>query len=476
MSTFLGLAGQITNQTCHLHHLLNSHHRCWGKGIQEDPSKKALVGGSEGSKKDQVLKVLINEALCKELQGSLVGTLVGERDVRCIQTTLYMEGFQSISVTYMGGNMTLLMSPIAGDVEKMWRSRKDSMMYYFSELKPWNPGLFVVQREGDELERDVRYKKQHWEENEEDRDISKYAQVSKGEDKVLTSEKSTNNPNSKEAILSITLGEAGVMDKDMEKRQTKQTTVLVDSRKELLCDTCKCGGTLGGGPVPAVDLTIEQAGLVDSHMDPLIDPIHEVGEATEQSKDPKQVGLEVDPVDPVSPSGCEIVGIQDPGSPKSIILGMERDKRYSSVSEPEEALSSHRAGSRKQISKLKKQKSYSKFNQLGAPKCIWLAEALTGGGGLAWSRRHKGDHHLAVVVGMVEGRVPSKEKSRVGDRDVVKEHRCDTLASGINLISGSGISRVAVSELEEGSEKARVTEADKLLGIQKEVGFTFEET
>ncbi|MCH95313.1 RNA recognition motif, partial [Trifolium medium] len=95
----------------------------------------------------QVLKVPVNEELCKELRGSMVGTLAREKDVRRIQTTIFMEGFKSISVTYMGGNMALVRSSNEGDVERMIRSKKECMEYYFSELKPWNPGLLAVQRE-----------------------------------------------------------------------------------------------------------------------------------------------------------------------------------------------------------------------------------------------------------------------------------------------------------------------------------------
>jgi hypothetical protein len=63
--------------------------------------KMALLGGASSS----VLKVLhvpVNEELCKELRGSVVGLLAREKDVTRIQTTLAMEGFRSISVTYMG--------------------------------------------------------------------------------------------------------------------------------------------------------------------------------------------------------------------------------------------------------------------------------------------------------------------------------------------------------------------------------------
>jgi hypothetical protein len=108
--------------------------------------RTALMGGASASKA-VVMKVLVNEELCKELQGSMVGTLAREKDVRRIQTTLYMEGFRSISVTHMGGNMALLRSPVEGDVARLLKSKNECMEYYFSEVKPWNPGLLAIQRE-----------------------------------------------------------------------------------------------------------------------------------------------------------------------------------------------------------------------------------------------------------------------------------------------------------------------------------------
>ncbi|GAU18967.1 hypothetical protein TSUD_229580 [Trifolium subterraneum] len=112
--------------------------------------KKAVLGiRDEGdSMRDlQVMKVPINEELCKELQGSMVGYLAREQDVRRIQTTFYMEGFPSVLVTHMGGNMALIRSSVEGDVARLVRSKKESVEYYFSKIKPWNPGLLVVQRE-----------------------------------------------------------------------------------------------------------------------------------------------------------------------------------------------------------------------------------------------------------------------------------------------------------------------------------------
>ncbi|MCI18119.1 endonuclease/exonuclease/phosphatase family protein, partial [Trifolium medium] len=52
--------------------------------------RNAVLGKRDGGVtvvEPQVLKVPINEALCKELRGSVVGTLACEKDVRRIQTT-----------------------------------------------------------------------------------------------------------------------------------------------------------------------------------------------------------------------------------------------------------------------------------------------------------------------------------------------------------------------------------------------------
>jgi hypothetical protein len=58
-----------------------------------------------------------------------------------------MEGFRSITVTKMVGNMVLLRSPMAGDVERLLKSKNECLEYYFSDLKPWVPGVVAVQRE-----------------------------------------------------------------------------------------------------------------------------------------------------------------------------------------------------------------------------------------------------------------------------------------------------------------------------------------
>jgi RNA recognition motif-containing protein len=107
--------------------------------------KTAVVG--DGDALQQVIKVPVNEEFCKELRGSMVGRLAREKDVKRIQTTLFMEGFPSITVSHMGDNMVLLRSPVDGDVDRLMKSKNECLHYYFSELKPWNPGLIATHRE-----------------------------------------------------------------------------------------------------------------------------------------------------------------------------------------------------------------------------------------------------------------------------------------------------------------------------------------
>ncbi|GAU32818.1 hypothetical protein TSUD_208860 [Trifolium subterraneum] len=112
--------------------------------------KAALVGaryGGSSSDEEMTFMVPANKVFLTELKGSLVGTLAYEQDVTRIQTTIHMEGFQSVRVSHMGDNMVLLRSPVEGDVDRLLRSRKECLDYYFSNLSPWAPGLFAKQRE-----------------------------------------------------------------------------------------------------------------------------------------------------------------------------------------------------------------------------------------------------------------------------------------------------------------------------------------
>jgi hypothetical protein len=47
----------------------------------------------------------------------------------------------------MGDNKVLLRSPVEGDVDRLLKSKNECIKYYFSDLKPWNPGLVATQRE-----------------------------------------------------------------------------------------------------------------------------------------------------------------------------------------------------------------------------------------------------------------------------------------------------------------------------------------
>jgi hypothetical protein len=112
--------------------------------------KTALLAphaGNSRSRNQLLIKASANVSFLKELKGSFVATLSRENDTRRIQTTLYMEGFRSISVTHLGGRMVLLRSPMIGDVERLLKSKNECLEYYFSEIKPWSPGIVATQRE-----------------------------------------------------------------------------------------------------------------------------------------------------------------------------------------------------------------------------------------------------------------------------------------------------------------------------------------
>jgi hypothetical protein len=114
------------------------------------PYRSALLGASSSGTvlgNQMEIKAVVNELLKKELKGSVIGTLAREKDVRRIQTILLMEGFNAISVTHMGSNMALLRSPVEGDVERLIRSNNECLKYFFSELRPWVPGIVSTHRE-----------------------------------------------------------------------------------------------------------------------------------------------------------------------------------------------------------------------------------------------------------------------------------------------------------------------------------------
>ncbi|WJX18268.1 hypothetical protein P8452_08083 [Trifolium repens] len=557
--------------------------------------RMALTGGVPG-KALKVLKVSVNEELCRELQGSVVGTFAHDRDVRRIQTTLSMEGYRSISVTHMGGNMAILRSSMEGDVARLLRSKNECLQYYFSELKPWNPGLLAVKREvwvqihgiplhiwgetlfkqvgnnlgefldfddetarmarfdvarvkilsqtwgcidvvqkvevegvcfdiwvveergrqqsmmalnedredegsrvapvaasdkvdevsgegaegsgsddmsGDELEVDGRGNMLLVEEHEVGCNSVQCNQVTKERNETLTSEKSTNFCNSQMEILSA----------PVEKGNSEEVVIGHNTQEVLLVENTACGDNscqeVGGakqkGGTEVLNLSVEVGG-----------PLSEGG--------PLSVGAGLsrpmcDPFPLVFGNPAQVYS-----DPPFLGRLVEDDVyRCSYFSEPEEVLSPHRskATKPKPNSRMKRNKSCSKFNQLGVPMCIKLAEAMKEASGRAKKLRKKGsgvgrngggnESEAGGVGGMTNGEsVVVGGNNRGGPSRQGKRQKgpvaVQTPNSGLGLLSGSESSFVPESRPPgNDGDKTKLIEAAKLLDIQNQVGFTFEE-
>jgi hypothetical protein len=165
----------------------------------------------------------------------------------------------------------------------------------------------------------------------------------------------------------------------------------------------------------------------------------------------------------------------------------EEVTRYSSISEPEEVFSPLRTKVPKKTSNLKRNKSCAKFNQLGVPKCMQLAEAIKEGGHKGRRRRQRGGGCVSGAQMGQEGEGPQQASSNVhGGSTEVGSRREEGLPHSSNYVQipVSGVALISVGEGLGGTEKrsnaidgerGKLIEAAKLLVIQKEVGFTFEE-
>jgi hypothetical protein len=115
-------------------------------------SFRSALMGCHNAVKGQVEKgseailVTVEECLLKDLKRSFVGFLANDNEVRRIRNTLYMEGFQDISVKEMGGGMVLLQCARIGVLEGMVKSRAEWLTYYFKEVRPWSPNLVASRR------------------------------------------------------------------------------------------------------------------------------------------------------------------------------------------------------------------------------------------------------------------------------------------------------------------------------------------
>jgi hypothetical protein len=563
--------------------------------------KTALVGGG-AQQKTMVMKVPVNEELCKELQGSMVGTLAREKDVRRIQTTLYMEGFRSITVTNMGGNMVLMRSPVEGDIARLLRSKNECLQYYFSEIKPWNPGMLAVQREvwvqiygipihiwgenffkmvgkslgtfldfdeetarmmrfdvarlkiltstwsfidvtikvevegawfdlwvveergrnrsavvrsddiedmgskvvpsevegavdedgfsdgvansgedensGDEAERDVLVVGKHGVRLEGNSVQAMRLQVPQSSNKTLTFEKSAYVPNTLKESLSVPPGAVGIEEEVMGQKD-KGVDLAVLTRGEDI-DRCVVDGSQEAEDRENVELVGSDVAVVGGGPAPNLNSPFGVG-----LSDPGQVQAQNPHFVDSLLSGQNFTGCE----------GEIEATRYSSLSEPEEVLSCHRSRYPKPSSKIRKQKPGVKPNGIGVPKFVQLVEALKEAGPKLRRRRQKEGCGVIDMEGVevdgrkegVTGEPGSTQMSLSNPLEVADDQAMaiqegvdctgTILASGINLISGSDGSVVPNSITQGGiEEKEKLIEAAKLLNIQKEVGFTFEDT
>ncbi|KAK2457642.1 hypothetical protein QL285_004891 [Trifolium repens] len=482
-----------------------------------------------------------------------------------------MEGYRSISVTHMGGNMAILRSSMEGDVARLLRSKNECLKYYFSDLKPWNPGLLAIQREvwvqvydiplhiwgenlfklvgnnlgefldfdeetarmarfdmarikilsqtwafidvvqkvevegvifeiwvveergrqrsevvlyeereeegsrvvpadvsdkveessgegadgsgsddmsGDELEVDGRGFMLHGEEHEVGCDSGQCDQVPKEGNVILTCEKSTNPCNSQMEILSVPL-DKGVRD-TLVIGQKVQEVLLVDNT------TSEDNGCQEVGGARAIDETVFLKQLAI-----------EGGPQIFGGPPSDGVGLSKPISDPMylDPNNPAQMNLDHPtqiySDPHFMGRLVEEDGfRCSSFSEPEEVLSPHRSKATKPNPKMRRNKSCSKFNQLGVPRCIKLAEAIKEAGGRAKKIRRKGIGAVRFSDGdepedRGEGllnkgsSVEVSNKTGGGSRRQDKKQACSLVAvtpnSGLCLLSGSDVSIVPES-------------------------------
>ncbi|GAU18966.1 hypothetical protein TSUD_229570 [Trifolium subterraneum] len=116
------------------------------------------------------------------------------------------------------------------------------------------------------------------------------------------------------------------------------------------------------------------------------------------------------------------------------ILGLQGEflgSRYTSLSEPEEVLSSHRNKVPKHSSKSHKHKPGVKFNPLGVPKCVKIREAVKDVGAKAKRRRRQQEEFRGGGGISVKPEVEQPKRISCGI----------TPPSGINLLPGSDQSK-----------------------------------
>ncbi|GAU15961.1 hypothetical protein TSUD_41840 [Trifolium subterraneum] len=248
----------------------------------------------------------------------------------------------------------------------------------------------------------------------------------KNVDTFLSCEKSTKNANSQKEIPAVAREFVGY--EDMAIRTAIDVKVLAVSKRREEIGMCSLSGT--------EEREVEGSFERENH-GPQYTPV--------------DLGLE-DPIsDPMVPNNpnCTAVTHTRPDPVFQSPAGLAEGLRYSSVSEPEEIRSSSRLCTTKKASKLRKQKSCSKFNHIAAPKCLQLVEAIKESGVKFRRRRMKGggavtggDGDLAEV-GRVQFDSKEGELKSPGGRSQ-QNHKVrsgmvvngQTPTSGLRLISG----------------------------------------
>jgi hypothetical protein len=313
---------------------------------------------------------------------------------------------------------------------------------------------------GEEFDVDVKNQKVREGCNEDDRERDVYNQLPFEEDKILTSEKSTNMIITQKEIPPVS--PVGVANEDVVMRQVVKGNVLA-----VLVYGEERDNSVTGESGGAFDVEVRENVKVD-----------EGGPVLNSNSHSGEVGLS-DPVPVLSKSGLGVLGLKETNFSYLGLARQDEENRYSSISEPDEVLSPCRNSTLPSNPKMKRNKSCARFNKLGVPKCIQLVEAAKEAGRRNWSRRRKGkgEDGNSEAVGIQDcnsssGDGSSKEKEIQANSQNYRK----TPASGMDLISGSDNSRGSCSpSYGEGGDKAKFIEAAKLLSIQKQVGFTFAE-
>jgi RNA recognition motif-containing protein len=115
--------------------------------------KEALIPANMGKgspadeREDTVFQVPVESTILQNLKRSFAGFLLPGIEVKTIKTMLLMEGRLNITVTTMGGNMVLLQSSKAGEMESVVRMKEEWLGFYFFDVKPWTPTLVNDKRE-----------------------------------------------------------------------------------------------------------------------------------------------------------------------------------------------------------------------------------------------------------------------------------------------------------------------------------------